>query len=312
MKTCKQCNAEKSLHDFPKDPRNPDGRTGQCKECRNVYIKAWRVAHAPPKMVRVFSENKLCTGCRIDKPRSQFHKGNSKCKPCQSEYEKAWRKENPEKVKANNELSKNRVVIPTEGATQVCTKCDIEKPISAFRRAPGMAIGVRKECMECAQIAATKRYRDNPESARQKASEWVKNNPQKATEVRRASYVKHRATRLKARKEWRAKNLEKDRAREKRYLKDNRPIVYAKNARRRAAETQAVPHWLTAIHKAQIQEFYEIASARTMQTGIKNHVDHKIPLRGDSVCGLHVPWNLQALTEFENCSKHNKILEGVA
>ena len=66
------------------------------------------------------------------------------------------------------------------------------------------------------------------------------------------------------------------------------------------------PKWLTKEERKQIQDFYLRAKLLEKQTGIKHHVDHIIPLQGRKVSGLHVPWNLQILTQDENLKKHNK------
>ena len=68
---------------------------------------------------------------------------------------------------------------------------------------------------------------------------------------------------------------------------------------------QATPKWLTSEQKQQIVDIYEHMRDCRAVTGEDYHVDHIVPLRGDNICGLHVPWNLQVLPAYVNMSKSN-------
>jgi hypothetical protein len=65
----------------------------------------------------------------------------------------------------------------------------------------------------------------------------------------------------------------------------------------------AVPAWLDNEQIAAIQWFYDEARRLTRETGVSHVVDHVAPLNGAHSCGLHVPWNLQVLTDSANKSK---------
>lgn len=72
---------------------------------------------------------------------------------------------------------------------------------------------------------------------------------------------------------------------------------------------QATPKGLTPEQRKQIVDIYEhMRDCRTV-TGEDYHVDHIVPLRGENICGLHVPWNLQVLPAYVNISKSNTLEE---
>lgn len=77
-------------------------------------------------------------------------------------------------------------------------------------------------------------------------------------------------------------------------------IKYQKHteARRKAAKLQRTPKW------ADLNKIKEIYS----NCPLGHHVDHIIPLQGDTVSGLHVENNLQYLLPKDNLSKGNKFI----
>lgn len=75
------------------------------------------------------------------------------------------------------------------------------------------------------------------------------------------------------------------------------------NTSRRIAEQRATPTWA---NHARIREICDAAAALQAATGIKYHVDHIVPLRGKTVCGLHCEANLQALPALDNVVKGHR------
>ena len=85
--------------------------------------------------------------------------------------------------------------------------------------------------------------------------------------------------------------------------------VRADTKARRRKHREATPPWLTRKQKSEIRQLYQIAITMSKTTGEQYVVDHIIPLRGEGVCGLHVPWNLRVVTREENLKKSNKLID---
>ena len=129
-----------------------------------------------------------------------------------------------------------------------------------------------------------------------------------------AYHAKNRDKILERQRKWRRQNAERvaahrektrprRRAQKRNWYKNNPSKANAMAARRRAARLQRTPAWADP---QAIARFYAQARLMTIVTGWPHHVDHIVPLRGRSVCGLHVESNLQILPDDENIEKSNK------
>lgn len=108
-------------------------------------------------------------------------------------------------------------------------------------------------------------------------------------------------------KEYYNKRKEHLSAYNKKYIKNDLGRNAARAAKYRYRKHRATPEWLSVQQLKQIESFYVESDRLSVQTGIKHNVDHIVPIKGRNFCGLHVPWNLQILTQTENSSKGNRL-----
>lgn len=145
---------------------------------------------------------------------------------------------------------------------------------------------------------------------------WLKENPGKKASYCKRYYKQNKSVILEKQKEYRKNHPEyldpirkwhkdhPERVKEIKnsWRKNNLAYHAAKEAKRRASKLNATPDWLTKKQLAEIKKIYESCPAA-------HHVDHIVPLKGKTVCGLHVPWNLQYLPAVDNLRKSNRLME---
>lgn len=140
-------------------------------------------------------------------------------------------------------------------------------------------------CVEC------DKQRVRPEGQRKKTSkQYYESNKEKC----------HDST-----KKWRNKSgmayeyVKRSRAK-------NPSLMQFANAKRHASKMKRTPSWLNLGHWFEMESVYKYCSA-LRKIGLDYEVDHIVPMQGQFVSGLHVPWNLQILTGKENSSKGNRV-----
>lgn len=171
-----------------------------------------------------------------------------------------------------------------------CSKCGEVKDYELFSKQASTKSGRASQCKVCQSAYSKKRYADNSERIKAEVKAARDKLKAESPELLRERTRRYNATN----KENRAK-----------YAKENPGVMNAKTAKYLAGKKQRTPEWLSKEQLEQILLFYKEAARLTKVLNVPHEVDHIVPLQGRNVSGLHVPWNLQILTDIENQKKTN-------
>lgn len=190
-----------------------------------------------------------------------------------------------------------------------CNKCSACRPIFEFPKCARGKHGVAGSCKECVAVQMRARYLRNAEQEKAKAKVrnaiW-RSKPENAERNRIAvnQWAKeNREACVERSRQWHESNRERSKESNLAWRRANPGKMAAIRAAWRATIARAIPQWANAFF---IEEAYRLAALRTEVTGFPWHVDHIVPLRGKTVCGLHVESNLAVIPGEENLSKSNR------
>lgn len=205
--------------------------------------------------------------------------------------------------------------------TKICNQCKVLLDLQFFYKDKRNSDGCRGICKTCHNVKSQKWFAKNPiktrkyrkkcreqqiEKYRKKGREYWTLRPDYLKRQNKQRRENFKQKDSQKRKEYYKTNQEKLKNYSKDWRKENPSKVLAQTSKRRAARIEATPPWLSKEHLAEIEEMYILAKELSwLFEGEKLEVDHIIPLQGKYVRGLHVPWNLQLLSEKMNRKKYN-------
>lgn len=184
-----------------------------------------------------------------------------------------------------------------------CPDCQTRKSLAEFTKHAGHPDGLNSTCTLC---KTARRHRLHGEKERKDRRDYYYKNREVESEKSRQYYEANIDRLRQACREWRARYPDRQARASGNWSRNNRARRTSLQRARDAAKIQRTPPWLTPKQIAEVDDFYHLAEALNRVANEFYEVDHIVPLRGRSVSGLHVPWNLQLLTTRENCIKGNR------
>lgn len=155
-------------------------------------------------------------------------------------------------------------------------------------------------CQECERLRKIEYRVANIDKEREAGRRRAYKAREHKRRYHREWYLKNREAVLIRTSKYRQDNKQHLAEQRKRRRSDNPWVTRIDNANRKARRLLCTPIWCD---RAEVRKIYKEARLRQEQTGIPHEVDHVYPLKGKTVCGLHVPENLRITTRTENRKK---------
>ena len=162
-------------------------------------------------------------------------------------------------------------------------------------------------CTECSRLHGLSERKTNGKKVRQRAKDWYNKNKEHVSQYRKDNCTEESKQKAATRaRMYYQDNKQYVLMRMKSYYIKNPSKILALAARRKSDVRQATPPW---VDMSAIVKVHEARENISIHTGVQHHVDHYYPIKGKTICGLNVPWNLQIITAEENLAKGNKMPE---